>query len=144
MERTFKLILPATDNSGDPIKTELLEAAATEIAQHFGGVTVYPVAAGCYVMEQTKELQCDQTIVLEATRMDATSGQIQEDANWLEQVAGNLGREFGQEAMFDQEERDQYTQFVPGQYFQSLPNEDIEPGASRRDPGDVFRDLLPR
>lgn len=144
MERTFKLILPATDNSGDPIKTDLLEAAATEIAQHFGGVTVYPVAAGCYVMDQSKELQCDQTIVLEATRMGGSSGQIQADARWLEHVAGQLGKKFGQEAMFDQEERDQYTQFVPGQYLKSLSSEEIEAGARRRDPSDVFRDLLPR
>lgn len=144
MERTFKLILPATDNSGEPIKTSLLESAAKEIADHFGGVTVYPVAAGCYVMQETSQLQCDQTIVLEATRVDGSNSQIESDASWLEEVAGNLGREFGQEAMFDQEERDSYTQFVPGHYLQSLPDNELELGARRRNPEQVFRDLLPR
>lgn len=144
MERTFKLIIPVTDNAGHPIRTDLLENVAVELAEHFGGVTIYPVAAGCYVMPHSQELQCDQTMIVEAVRADSDAGTIAADAQYVESVAHAVGTEFGQDSMFDQEERANETRFVAGRYESSLPAAEREPGAPTRDPQDVLRDLLPR
>lgn len=141
MERTFKLILPAMDNAGDPIRTDLLEQYVRDIAQHFGGATVYPVAAGCYLMGE--QLQCDQNIIIEATRPDADASTIASDTRWLEALAGQAGRQLGQESIFDQEERATETIFVPGHFQPSLPPSEIDPFRKHRSPQEVFRDLLP-
>lgn len=142
MERVYRIIIPAMDNSGHPISTQLLEDGVKQIANHFGGVTVYPVAAGCYT-DSAGALECDQNIIVEAVRTDTNTSQVAQDTQWMDGVARGVGQSFGQETIFDQVERDTSTEFVPGQWERSLPEPYRDQRRPTRSTAEVFKDLLP-
>ncbi|PSR32831.1 MAG: hypothetical protein C7B46_12735 [Sulfobacillus benefaciens] len=115
---------------------------AKSLATHFQGLTIYPVAAGCWV-GQDNQLNCDQNIVVEAVRPNTSAQQIAQDTAYMAQVASDLGKEFGQEAIFNQVDRDTTTEFVPGVYQKQLPPSMLDTRRPHRDPEMVFKDLLP-
>lgn len=119
-ERQFRMVLPKYDNAGARIDTEIIREYAEQIAERFGGVTVYGQTLGCYIGEGG-ELQCEENVALEVVRTDADEGEIAEDHRWFQDLARDAGRSLGQEAIFVQEETDTQTTFVPGQRRASLP-----------------------
>jgi len=54
----YRLFVPTTDNSGPPIRTDLLQSYAIGMADPFGGVTVTPVE-GCDHDAAVNALRCD-------------------------------------------------------------------------------------
>ena len=124
-ERTFRMVLPKYDNSGQRISTDVLRDFAREVARRFGGVSVVPQQLGCYV-GQDGRLQCEENVVLEVTRTGATPEQLEQDRRWFMDLARQAGRKLGQEAVFVQEETDTVTTFLPGQRRQRVGPELIE------------------
>lgn len=59
MERSIKVVIPAVDNSQHYIKQELIEDIVHDITRQFGGVTVYPQAAGCWI-NRDGNMDCDK------------------------------------------------------------------------------------
>lgn len=132
-ERTFRMLLPKYDNSGRRINTDALRDIAREVAARFNGVSVSPVELGCWV-GQDGELQCEENVLLEVTRTNATPDQLEADRQWFMDLARRAGRLFGQEAVFVQEETDTRTTFVPGEPKRALPRALIE--------ADFFKKLI--
>lgn len=132
-ERTFRMLLPKYDNSGRRIDTDALRDIAREVAARFSGVSVQPVQLGCWVGKDGA-LQCEENVLLEVTRTNASTEQLETDRQWFMDLARRAGRMFGQEAVFVQEETDTRTTFVPGERKWELPPELIE--------ADFFKKLI--
>ncbi len=125
-EREFRLVVPKFDNGNHRIAVSVLAGIVQRVADHFGGATVYPATLGCF--ETAGEIQCEENIVVDVTRTDATPGQIQQDIDWMAGLAGDVARELGQEAVFEQQELDTRTLFAPGQRLASLPPDKLQRG----------------
>jgi hypothetical protein len=140
VERQFEIILPAVDNDGNKIRKELLSDVAQEIAERFGGVTVFPVAAGCYVPEASGHIHCDQNVVLQAVRLEGGPAEIEDDEVWMDDLAHRLGEEFGQELIFEQQNTATISRLVPGRFQKELPPSML---SGARQAPDVLAELIP-
>lgn len=143
MEKEFEMVVPATDNAGNRIKTEVLEHIAQRMARHFGGVTVLPSAAGCWVDDQ--KLMCDQNIILKSDRYgpDASQSVIANDKSFMDHLGHEVAGSLGQKAIFEQQLSGVQTQELSGKYRVALPARKINPNAPRRNTSEVFGDLIP-
>jgi len=140
-EKEWRLVVPTVDNAGNPIRTEVLEAIATAMAEHFGGVTVYP-AAGCW--EEQHTLHCDPNIVLAAAEVEGqpSAGDAANEA-FMADLARRVGEELGQGAVFEQETTTDYTQWQPGHYQATLPGSMLDLRLPRIPQQAVFDTILP-
>ena len=134
MEREFRMILPKFDNEGHRISTDVIKRFAVAMANRFGGITVLPTTLGCYAIHRDGGLQCDENAVLESVRTDATQDQLQGDQDFMVGLAGQAARELGQESVFEQQETDTRTTFVPGQLRPAVP-------VGLRE-GDIFKRII--
>lgn len=134
MEREFRIILPKFDNAGQRISTDVLRDYAQQVAKHFGGVDVFPATLGCYYSKQEQRLQCEENIVIEATRNDATPDEVTADTLWMHKLAGEAARQLGQEEVFLQQDTATRTSFVQGHRKQELPANMLE--------SDYFKKLI--
>jgi hypothetical protein len=91
-ETEYRLFVPATKNSGHPIRTDLLQSYAIRMADPFGGVTVYP-ASGCDHDAAVNTLRCDPVSVIAATEVEGHRQQTDaEDQAFVRALSIDLGR----------------------------------------------------
>jgi len=102
-DREFRLIIPKYDNDLHKIKTEEVKEIAKEMSKHFGGVTVYPSVLGCWKDTETGKLQCEENIVITATRDSENTKnyeeQLKKDREKMEKLAEIYGKRFGQKSV---------------------------------------------
>ncbi len=141
-ERTYEIIVPANDNAGMPIRRDLIEDIAKDMAMQFGGVTMMPVSAGCWINDRD-ELMCDQNVILTSTRTDASPARLNDDQSFMVELARDVAVEFGQAAVYEQQEFDNRTVLVPGKEMRELPRNRIDPRLRPVDPSQLFERLIP-
>lgn len=94
-DREFQIIVPKEDNSGNEISPDVIEEIAHDVADRFGGVTIYPTTAGCWVSDDG-DLICDENAIIATTRDSSDGVPFQDDRRWFktlaERVAGDLGQ----------------------------------------------------
>ena len=144
-EREFRVVIPKSDNANQRISVALLEQVIAEVADRFQGVTAYSVT-GCFEPEPGA-LQCEDNVVIDVTRFQdadgnpATPALIREDTVWMRNFTERLGVLLGQGAIFEQQELDTRTAWVPGQRLDALPPDRLQRGPV---PNTVFGRLLGR
>ena len=141
-EQEWRIIVPTMDNSGYPIKTQVLQTIADEVARFFGGVTVYP-AAGCY--DKDGQLLCDTNMVVTASQVHGLAGPSVEEGNlFMQDLAKRLGQKLGQYDVMDQTEPLDLSEFVAGDYKAHVNAKDIEPRMPRTGQVSVLGKVLGR
>lgn len=130
MTITCRLVVPKLDNSGDRIDPALLERYVRRAARKYGGVTVIPTVLGCS-MEQGK-LVCEENFTMEVTITEPTPSKRQADEQWLRNLAHTMGKDLGQRAVFEVEERDIAGREVKGTVARKLPRHKLAPGVLHR------------
>jgi hypothetical protein len=131
VEREWRIVIPRTDNSGRPIRYDVLEGYVQEASQHFGGATVHPRTQGRWILSELyggKTLHCEPTMIVDLVRTGADRTEIAADGQWVEQFASRIGRQLGQEAVFEQQELATRTEFRPGRALERLPDDLIQQG----------------
>jgi hypothetical protein len=102
-DREFRLIIPKYDNDLHKIKAEEVKEIAKEMSEQFGGVTVYPSVLGCWKDTETGKLQCEENIVITATRDSENTKnyeeQLKRDREKMEKIAKKYGKRFGQKSV---------------------------------------------
>lgn len=141
MERSIKVIIPETDNDHQYIRPDVLEDVVDTITREFGGVTVYPQAAGCWI-NRKGTMDCDRNMVMETTIMGSPQD-VSDYMAWLDHYLKQLGVQLGQESLFEQVDRATATEFVPGRRIEKLPPDLINPNRPRANPSTVLREMLP-
>jgi|GEM_PF-2013209 len=143
-EHEYRIVLPLQDNSGQPIRTEVIEALAARMSGWFGGVTVYP-AAGCYEADQM--LQCEPNVVLAAATLENGPEEYRhsEAANraFMAQLAEDVGREFGQQEVWHEEATEDVSEWVRGTRQEHLPGYMLDLRLPRIPRDEAFRAILP-
>lgn len=119
---TYRLTVPKFDNSGERIDPAVIERYAREVSSFFGGVSVVPDIVGCYITDHG-QLQCEQNARLEATAVEETETQGERNKGFAHDLAARIGRDLGQESIFEVEERDISRQFVPGIKSEHVPEQ---------------------
>ncbi len=152
-EKTFTIILPKKDNSGNYIKLDVLSDKVKSLASHFGGVTILPNANGCYksggklICEEMFEVQLsrdfsnpysDDKLIKEFREKCTTENldnintqrciklakQIsEEDEKFIMEEVEKIGKELGQDTIFVREEVDENIKMISGSYKEKLPEE---------------------
>lgn len=141
-EIEYRLVIPTTDNSGQPIRQELLEQVAHEMAKHFGGVTAY-AAAGCYD-DTTTGFTCDPNMVVSATEIEGQRRHTDaEDRAFVNHIAQRVGVEFGQNDVIEQELPEDVARYEHGVYQQTLGPHQVNLALPRIAGQDVFATVLP-
>ena len=107
-ERVFRLIIPRTDNSGNPVRAEVFRDAAVMISEALGGVTVYPRIAGCFQSSETGEVDCDLSTELLSV---ASPGKVEIAEGLFRTMGEGLAQVLGQESVTEQEQRATVTRF---------------------------------
>ncbi len=130
MTITCRLVIPKLDNSGNRIDPARLERYVKRAARKYGGVTVIPTVLGCS-MERGK-LVCEENFTMEVTITEPTPGQRQADERWLRDLAHTMGRDLGQRAVFEVEERDIAGREVKGTVARRLSKSKLAPGILHR------------
>ena len=141
-EYGWRLVVPTVDNSGNPIKTALLQHIADEMARAFGGVTVYP-AAGCW--DEGDKLHCDTNMVLTSAQIQGVEGPSQQQGDLIiAQLAHEVGEATGQAQVLEQSERFGFSNYQPGHYADRLPGDRLQSGMPVIPQTDVFAHVLGR
>ena len=145
MERQYELVIPANDNSGNPIKAGVLADAVDRVTDHFGGSTTFTRTVGCFLSDVTNQVECDENIIVQAVHSgsDVTAQDLAADQAFMVVLAKDVGVQLGQESIFEQQELDTKTRFVPGDrrnvaYPDALANE------KRLDRSTLLRNVLRR
>ncbi len=112
-EREYRIIVPRTDNQGNLIKTEVFRDVALAITDRFDGVTIYPRIGGCYRMEETGAVVCDLSVEFQVVATGKTEGDLEAGQRFMYDLAEQLGDTLGQEGMFEQQDFETRTNFVP-------------------------------
>jgi|TARA_Y100000310_G_C20671913_1_gene810764 hypothetical protein len=135
-ERTFRMVLPKYDNSGRRISTDILRDISRNIASRFEGISVIPSMLGCYAPPEGGDMECEENIILEATRSgpDTTVDLLKKDVEFFAAAAKEAGVLLGQEEIYIQEETDVITTKVGGHRKQQLPKKLLE--------ADFFKKLI--
>lgn len=103
MEREYELIIPTNDNSGNQIKVSVLADAVDRITDHFGGSTTFMRVVGCFLSDETHQVECDENIIVQAVRTgdEVTTQDLDRDQLYMADVAKRLGITLGQESVFE-------------------------------------------
>lgn len=141
-ERVFRLIIPRNDNSGAPVRAEVFRDAALMITQRFGGVTVYPRIAGCYVPKGKSEPECDLstemlTVVAPADRKGAEE--------FFQDLGDGLALALGQESIMEQQQGATITRFEGRDIYAPAAQAGLTTGGRpvNRNPDALFGRLYP-
>lgn len=109
-ELEYKIYLPKYSNADEKnarqkIKGKVLERYVKKISQRFGGASVVPKIAGCYIKEENNKLYCDENIEIttnriffgesEARKKTLTKG----DSKFIDNITKEAAKEFGQDAV---------------------------------------------
>lgn len=135
-DREFGVIVPKYDNSGRRIKPEVLEGIAQNISERFGGVTVYPSVAGCWIPEEgpmAGELMCDENIYITTVRDSSDGVSFEDDANFLRNLGEDVAQDLGQFSVMVTEDRME-AELIEGDYEESLDQDKLA--------SNVFKGLL--
>lgn len=142
-EHEWRIIVPTVDNAGYAVKDEALERIAQEMAEWFGGVTVYPVA-GCYAEEQTRRLHCDPNIVIASSELEGHARPSEHATEaFMSRLAHQVGEDLGQHYVYEQETTSDYTQWVPGRYQEHLPASRLDLSLPKIHQQEVLAAILP-
>lgn len=142
-EKEWRIIIPTTDNSGNQIREDVLSQIAKEMAEWFGGVTVYP-AAGCYVSQEAHRLECNPDIVIASSEIEGhVYPEARQTESFMARLALQVGAELGQEDVYEQETTTDYSQWVPGDRMQVLPKSRLDLTLPRVNENEVLGAILP-
>jgi len=134
-ELEYKLYLPKysnvdKNNARQKISSKALEKYVKKISQHFGGASVTPKIAGCYI-DDYKKLVCDENIAISTNRTYANMNTIiaeatnKSDRKFIENMAEEAAVEFGQDSiMFVVSPHD--AEFVDGPYLPTIKKGIVE------------------
>lgn len=113
----FTIVIPKVDNSGYPVRREIIEQYKDEITFEFGGLTAIDVK-GCLLLEDEKKIQCeDNMLVMTSTdKMDFPEKKI-----WVDEFTRRVGRELGQDSIYLTSE-EMGREFVPGKRRERVPD----------------------
>lgn len=134
-DREFRVVLPKHDNDGRPIKADLIEDISVDISERFGGVTVFPSVAGCWVAEEgdESELMCEENLIISTVRDSEDGVSYNKDEEWIHELAADAGLDLGQYAIMVSEDVVE-ADFVPGEFKERIDDENVGQN--------VFRKLL--
>jgi hypothetical protein len=134
-ELEYKLYLPKysnvdKNNARQKISSKALEKYVKKLSQHFGGASVTPKIAGCYI-DDYKKLVCDENIAISTNRTYANMNTIiaeatnKSDRKFIENMAEEAAVEFGQDSiMFVVSPHD--AEFVDGPYLPTIKKGIVE------------------
>ena len=134
-ELEYKLYLPKysnvdKNNARQKISSKALEKYVKKLSQHFGGASVTPKIAGCYI-DDYKKLVCDENIAISTNRtytsMNTTIAEAtnKTDRKFIESMAEEAAVEFGQDSiMFVVSPHD--AEFVDGPYLPTIKKGIVE------------------
>jgi hypothetical protein len=112
------------------------------MSEWFGGVTMDP-AAGCYQPEDAA-IHCDPDIVFESSTIkDQPQHSPAENTKLLDQLASRIGRELGQDQVFEAVLTEDTAQWQPGHQRQFLTEPSVRSTAAPISPEDVFCLVMP-
>lgn len=116
------VIIPKTDNSGVPFRKDVLEGYQQEVADKFGGITVYPDIRGCFYSPEKRKLQCEENMLMTATIKKRELPGIK---LWLDDFKSKVAHELGQEALYVTSEQ-KGVERVPGKRRERVPERTVE------------------
>ncbi len=92
MMHLIQILLPIYDNDGQPLPKELFQEVRGELAEQFGGVTVYSraPAEGLWQEKESQPVKKDDLLLFEVMT-DAL------DRNWWKEYGESLEQRFRQE-----------------------------------------------
>ena len=136
-ELEYKLYLPKysnvdKNNARQKISSKALEKYVKKLSQHFGGASVTPKIAGCYI-DDYKKLVCDENIAISTNRTylpensdeSYISRTNKTDRKFIENMAEEAAVEFGQDSiMFVVSPHD--AEFVDGPYLPTIKKGIVE------------------
>ncbi len=142
-EREWRLVVPTVDNSGNPLRADVVMKVARDMAEYFGGVTVYP-AAGCYWPKDKPDMHCDPDMVITSSELEGAPRRS-DAANeaFMTLLANDVGKELGQENMYVSEITTDYAQWVPGQERATADPQFIDPRGIRVPASKIFEEIMP-
>ncbi len=114
------IIIPKKDNSGNPIRKDLIDEIKKGISYCFGGVTVIKDTAGCYVInegEHKGKLQCEDSSILFVSVPEEL---LPEARNWIRKNTKQWAIDFGQESIMARY-TDNETEFIIGNRRDEAP-----------------------
>lgn len=114
MPMKYEITVPKFDNEGHRIKIGIIRSLGEKMARHFNGVTILPKSLGCFVSEESGELQCEENAILYAIRVPSEPVQDQKDRMFMENIASELGVLLGQEAILSIEDEPDVVSFIKG------------------------------
>ena len=108
-ELEYKLYLPKysnadKNNARQKINSKVLERYVKKISKRFGGASVIPNVAGCYIKEENNQLYCDENIEIVTNRIffgeseGEKANKTKGDRRFIEKIAEEAAVEFGQDA----------------------------------------------
>ncbi len=101
MANEYRVIVPRTDNSGNPIKPESYDPYFQQIITRFGGITIHPKLYGCWFNADQQRTECDEVMMVMATRLEKQSkSENKADRDFFNQVVKDIGHKTGQGAMY--------------------------------------------
>jgi len=135
-DREFSIVVPKRDNAGNPIKPAVIEEFAHRIAQRFGGITVHPMVAGCFIPDEGEhegELMCEENAIISTVRDSEDGVPKPLDEQYIERTAQDVAEQLGQISVMTTEDKTE-VEFVQGDYVGELPDDMVGEN--------VFRSLL--
>jgi hypothetical protein len=100
--RDFKLVVPISSQ-------KILRDTEKKMAEHFGGVSVYPIVRGFWVDTKSKshKMYEDDNLVMVSTKEYKGEHPIlehQKDEHFMDELAQDVGRKTKQKEIFEEEE----------------------------------------
>jgi len=107
-ERVFKIIVPITEQSR-------IEDISGKMTNRFGGATILPLTRGFW-LSNGKPVYDDSVMIFSAR--DIKEGQdhiriFREDWDFMKNIAGEVGRDLKQEAVYVEQDIIREVEFVP-------------------------------
>lgn len=102
--RRYDLVIPTKDNSGNKIKTGIIDAFSKKMSRQFGGSTTYD-AMGCYQSEESGQTECEPVKVASTVRVYELVNKEPcdvwvDDDEFMERTSSDIATMFGQEGVF--------------------------------------------
>jgi hypothetical protein len=108
-EQEYRIFLPKysnidENNARQKISVSTLERYAKRISNHFGGVSITPKVAGCYV-DDRERLVCDENIQITTNRVFFSESESERervnrnDKRFIERLSKQAARDLGQDSI---------------------------------------------
>ena len=124
VEAEFKLILPKYDNAGRRINPERLEPYFQKVIDEFGGITIIPTALGCWRDKEGK-LSCDENLIIYTALDTNDDREISKKYEFLKSLSRKAGKEFGQSAVFVENDIISDVSFIEGVHKEKLGEDKV-------------------